>query len=55
MADFSEEALDKVRTKDLGEVGECLEDVVTELKNFDAEEKREVFEFLRRVQISWNP
>lgn len=40
MADFSEEALDKVRTKDLGEVGELLEDVVTELKNFDAEEER---------------
>ena len=40
MADFSEEALDKVRTKDLGEVGDLLEDVVTELKNFDAEEER---------------
>lgn len=40
MADFSEEALDKVRTKDLGEVGDLLEAVVTELKNFDAEEER---------------
>lgn len=40
MADFSEDALDKVRTKDLGEVGDLLEDVVTELKNFDAEEER---------------
>ena len=40
MADFSEEALDKVRTKDLGEVGDLLEDVVTELKNCDAEEER---------------
>lgn len=40
MADFSEEALDKVRTKDLGEVGDLLEDVVTELKNFDVEEER---------------
>ena len=40
MADFSEDALDKVRTKDLGEVGDLLENVVTELKNFDAEEDR---------------
>ena len=40
MADFSEEALDKVRTKDLGEVGDLLENVVSELKNFDAEEER---------------
>lgn len=40
MADFSEDALGKVRTKDLGEVGDLLENVVTELKNFDAEEER---------------
>lgn len=40
MADFSEDALKKVRTKDLGEVGDLLENVVTELKNFDAEEER---------------
>ena len=31
---------DRVRTKDLGEVGDLLENVVTELKNFDAEEER---------------
>lgn len=40
MADFSEDALEKVRTKDLGEVGDLLENVVTELKKFDAEEER---------------
>ena len=40
MADFLEDALEKVRTKDLGEVGDLLENVVTELKNFDAEEER---------------
>lgn len=40
MADFSEDALEKVRTRDLGEVGDLLENVVTELKNFDAEEER---------------
>lgn len=39
MADFSENALENVRTKDLGEVGELLSDVVKELKDFDEEEK----------------
>ena len=37
---MAEDALEKVRTKDLGEVGDLLENVVTELKNFDAEEER---------------
>lgn len=40
MADFSENALDNVRSKDLGEVGELLSDVVTELKDFDEEESK---------------
>ena len=40
MADFSESALENVRTKDLGEVGELLSGVVQELKNFDEEEER---------------
>lgn len=40
MADFSETALDNVRSKDLGEVGELLADVVTELKDFDEEETK---------------
>ena len=39
MADFSGDALENVKTKDLGEVGEMLSDVVAELKNFDEEEK----------------
>ncbi|MDY3918699.1 MAG: toxic anion resistance protein [Candidatus Limivivens sp.] len=39
MADFSESALENVKTKDLGEVGDMLSDVVTELKSFDAEEE----------------
>lgn len=39
MADFSENALENVKTKDLGEVGELLTDVVKELKDFDEEEK----------------
>ena len=39
MADFSENALENVKTKDLGEVGELLTGVVKELKSFDEEEK----------------
>lgn len=40
MADFSETALDNVRTKDLGEVGELLSGVVGELRDFDEEEEK---------------
>ena len=35
VADFSQSALDSVKTKDLGEVGTMLTSVVTELKGFD--------------------
>ena len=40
MADFSETALGNVRSKDFGEVGELLSDVVTELKDFDEEDSK---------------
>ena len=40
MADFSEDALNNVRSKDLGEVGELLSGVVKELKGFDEEEEK---------------
>lgn len=43
MADFSESALNNVRTKDLGELGDMLSSVVVELKNFDAEEESKGF------------
>ncbi len=39
IADFSETALNKVRTKDLGEIGEMLSGVATQLKSFDVEEE----------------
>ena len=48
MADFSEAALENVRTQDLGEVGELIVDVVGELKDFDTEEQRGFFGFLRK-------
>lgn len=40
MADFSETALENVKTKDLGEIGGLLTNVVTELKAFDEEESK---------------
>ncbi len=40
LADFSESALNNVKTKDLGEVGELLTGVVRELKSFGEEEEK---------------
>lgn len=48
MADFSESALENVKTKELGEVGEMLGSVVSELKSFDAEEEKGVFGFFKK-------
>ena len=39
MADFSGDAINNVKTKDMGEIGDMLSGVVTELKNFDEEQK----------------
>lgn len=39
IADFSENALNNVRTKDMGEIGQMLAGVVAELKEFDTEEE----------------
>ncbi|MCI9442442.1 MAG: toxic anion resistance protein [Ruminococcus sp.] len=43
MADFTENALSNVRSKDLGEVGDLLAGVVKELKGFDEEEEEKGF------------
>ena len=48
MADFSETALEKVRTKDLGEVGELLSSVVGKLKDFDEEEEKGLFGLFKK-------
>ena len=40
VAGFSENALSSVRTKDLGEIGESLSELVVELKGFGAEEEK---------------
>ncbi len=48
MADFSDTALDNVRAKDLGVVGELITNVVVELKSFDAAESKGIFGFFRK-------
>ena len=49
MADFSQKTLESVRTKDLGEVGDMISGLVTELKSFDAEEEEKgLFGFFKK-------
>lgn len=49
MADFSENALKSVKTKDLGEVGDMISSLVTELKSFDVdEEEKGLFGFFKK-------
>ena len=50
IAQFSDSALASVQTKDLGEVGDMMANLVAELKGFDAdpEEKKGLFGFIRR-------
>ncbi|HIY28018.1 MAG TPA: toxic anion resistance protein [Firmicutes bacterium] len=43
IAGFSESALENVRTKDLGEIGDAISGLVTELKGFDIEEEEKGF------------
>ena len=54
IADFSDAALSKVRTKDLGEVGEELSDLVVQLQgmNFDEEEKKGFLGFFKKQRQS---
>ena len=39
IADFSEKALENVKTKDMGEVGDMISSLVTQLKTFDDDEE----------------
>lgn len=48
IADFSENALNNVRTKDMGEIGQMLTDVVTELKGFEEEEEKGFFGIFKK-------
>ena len=50
VAGFSENALSSVRTKDLGEIGKSLSDLVVELKGFgEEEEKKGLFGRLKKT------
>ena len=55
MADFSESALENVRSKDLGEVGDLLTGVVTELKSFDEEEEKGLFGIFKKASTRSSP
>lgn len=48
IAEFSESTLESVRTKDLGEVGTLLSDVVTELKHFDVDDQKGIFGIFKK-------
>lgn len=48
MADFSDTALDNVKTQDLGEIGELISNVVGELKDVDVQEEGKFFGFFRK-------
>ncbi len=50
IASFSDTALNNVRSKDLGEVGDMIAGLVTELRSFnvDSDEKKGLFGFLRQ-------
>lgn len=43
IADFSENALSSVRTKDMGEIGQMLTDVVAQLRSFEEDEDEKGF------------
>ena len=48
MAAFSEKAIENVKTKDMGEVGKLLSDVVVELKGFNDEDEKGLFGFFKK-------
>lgn len=48
MADFSDTALENVKTQDLGEIGELISNVVGELKDFDVQDEGKFFGFFRK-------
>ena len=43
MADFSEKAIDNVRTKDMGQIGDMITSLVTQLKDFEVDEQDKGF------------
>ena len=53
LSDFSDTALSRVKTKDMGETGELITDLIGELQGFDAaEESKGFFGFFKRQQAN---
>ena len=52
IADFSETALSKVQTRDLGEIGDMVTSLVFELKGMDEPEKKGIAGLFRKAQVS---
>lgn len=52
IADFSETALAKVKTKDMGEIGDMVSSLVVELKTFDEPEKKGIAGLFKKANIS---
>lgn len=49
MAEFSERTLESVKTKDMGEVGDMITNLIGELKNFDVDENEKgLFAFFKK-------
>lgn len=49
MADFSGDALENVKTKDLGEIGDMLSGIVAELKDFDEEDSKGILGIFKKT------
>ena len=54
LSDFSETALSRVKTKDMGETGELITNLISELQGFDAttEQPKGIFGFFTHPQLS---
>ena len=54
LSDFSETALSRVKTKDLGETGELITNLISELQGFDAttEQPKGIFGFFKKTSNS---
>ena len=54
LSDFSETALSRVKTKDMGETGELITSLISELKGFDAttEQPKGIFGFFKKTSNS---
>ena len=52
IADFSETALNKVKTKDMGEIGDMVSSLLVELKTFDEPEKKGFAGLFKKVNTN---